>query len=194
VQVRVISASHRDLKALVDVGRFRDDLFYRLNILELTIPPLRARREDIPLLVDHVVARDGGARAGRVTGEALAALEAYPYPGNVRELEHVIQQAVVLADGEPIDLPHLPGEMTGLPMASSAHQEAGGLLPLADAMDEFERSYLSRALAEAGGVKHLAAEALGISRKSLWQKLQKHGLVAPRPHHEPRQAPAVTER
>jgi two-component system response regulator HydG len=194
VQVRVVSASHRDLKTLVDQGRFRDDLYYRLNILELAIPPLRARREDIPLLVDHFVERYGGGRAVGVTPDALAALEAYPYPGNVRELEHVIQQAVVLADGGPIDVQHLPGEMTGLPTSQAPPGAAAGMLPLAEALDEFERAYVSRALAEAGGVKHLAAEALGISRKSLWQKLQKHGLVSPRAGHGRGRTPPVTER
>jgi two-component system C4-dicarboxylate transport response regulator DctD len=84
--------------------------------------------------------------------------------------------------------------MTGLPAAPSPLQAASGMLPLAAALDEFERTYLSRALAEAGGVKHLAAEALGISRKTLWQKLQKHGLVSARTHHEPGQTPVVTDR
>jgi len=183
VQVRVVSASHRDLKALVDQGRFRDDLYYRLNILEVTIPPLRARREDIPVLVGHFIERYAGGRPVGVTAEALAALDAYPYPGNVRELEHVIQQAVVLADGGPIGVQHLPAEMTGLPAAPSQASAPGGLLPLAEAMDGFERAYLNRALTEAGGVKHLAAEMLGISRKSLRQKLQKHGIVGLRRAH-----------
>jgi DNA-binding NtrC family response regulator len=194
VQVRVISASHRDLKALVDQGRFRDDLYYRLNILELTIPPLRTRREDIPLLVEHFVGRYASGRAMGVPPEALAALEAYPYPGNVRELEHVIQQAVVLADAGPIDVHHLPAEMTGLPAAPAQAHVPGGMPPLEQAMEEFERAYVKRALIDAGGVKHLAAEALGISRKNLWQKLQKHGLVGPRGRREGEETPDVTDR
>jgi DNA-binding NtrC family response regulator len=193
VQVRVVSASHRDLKALVDQGRFRDDLYYRLNILELAIPPLRTRREDIPTLVDYFIQPYGAGQPIGVTAEALAALEAYPYPGNVRELEHVIQQAVVLADGGAIDVQHLPAEMTGLPTAASPAYSGGGLLPLAQALDEFERAYLNRALAEAGGVKHLAAESLGISRKSLWQKLQKHGLVGTHTPDRRRSGDGVTK-
>ena len=182
--MRVISASHTDLKTLVDQGRFRDDLDDRLNILELTIPPLRTRREDIPLLVEHFIGRYASGRAMGVAPEALAALEAYPTRGTCGSSSMMIEQAVVLADAGPIDVHHLPAEMTGLPAAPAQVHAPGDMPPLEQAMDEFERVYLRRALVEADGVKHLAAEALGISRKSLWQKLQKHGLAGPRGRRE----------
>ncbi len=137
VRVRVVSATHRDLKAFVEQGRFRDDLFYRLNVLELSIPPLRARREDVPLLVSHFLAHFSGDGKAQITDEARAALESYHYPGNVRELEHVIQQAVVLADGGPVDLVHLPAEISGharradaASLRHAARAALGGAVPV----------------------------------------------------------------
>ncbi len=181
VHVRVVSATHRDLKALIEQGRFRDDLYYRLNVLELPIPPLRSRPEDLPLLVRHFLTQYGGPRPAQITDQAFAALQAYTYPGNVRELEHVLQQAIVLADGGPVDLIHLPAEVTGMSAVSAPLRvDDAPLKPLDEAMFEFEGAYLRRALIEAGGVKQRAGAALGISRKCLWQKLQRHGIVSGR--------------
>jgi DNA-binding NtrC family response regulator len=187
VKVRVVSATHRDLRALVEQARFRDDLYYRLNVLELSIPPLRARPEDLPLLVRHFLAHYGGARPAEITDQAFTALQHYQYPGNVRELEHVLQQAIVLADGGPVDLVHLPAEFSGTSALSMPLRVDAPLMPLSEAMFEFEGAYLRRALIEAGGVKWRAGRALGISRKCLWQKLQRHGIVA-------RSRPSLIER
>jgi DNA-binding NtrC family response regulator len=175
VDVRVISATNRNLKERVVDGLFREDLYYRLNVLNVDIPPLRERKGDLPLLVQYFLKKLGkaGAPAPRLSQAAWTALSQFPFPGNVRQLEHAIQHAVVLASGADIDLRHLPRDI--------AHAGdvvlAGSPLPrpLGAALKEFEREYLLRALAEAEGKRTLAAEILGISRKNLWEKLRMHG-------------------
>jgi DNA-binding NtrC family response regulator len=178
VDVRILSASNRNLKQLVVEGRFREDLYYRLNVLDISLPPLRERRSDVPLLVEAFLERfrkPGGSPT--VSPRAWAALAEYPFPGNVRELEHAIQRAVVLAQGKEIDLDHLPPDIVGKSKpAPTAEAEPGSLRPLAIAAKEFEREYLLRALGLAEGRKARAAEFLGISRKNLWEKLRAHGL------------------
>jgi len=175
VDVRVISATNRNLKERVNEGLFREDLYYRLNVLNIDIPPLRERKGDLPLLVQYFLKKLGkpGAAAPRLSQAAWTALSQFPFPGNVRQLEHAIQHAVVLAIDSDIDIQHLPRDI--------AH--AGDIIPagapvprpLGAAMKEFEREYLLRALAEADGKRTLAAEILGISRKNLWEKLRMHG-------------------
>jgi DNA-binding NtrC family response regulator len=175
VDVRVISATNRNLKERVAEGLFREDLYYRLNVLNVDIPPLRERKGDLPLLVQYFLKKLGkSASAGRrVSQAAWTALSQFAYPGNVRQLEHAIQHAVVLAGEADIDIQHLPRDI--------AH--AGDVVlvgsplprPLGAALKEFEREYLLRALAEADGKRTLAAEILGISRKNLWEKLRMHG-------------------
>ena len=130
------------------------------------------------MLVSHFIEHYGGGRSIEVSAAAHAALDAYPYPGNVRELEHVIQQALVLAEAGPIDVMHLPAEITGMPSAAAPVRPPDVIASLAQALFDFEGQYLARAMREAGGVKHLAAESLGISRKNLWQKLRRHGVIA----------------
>lgn len=174
VDVRVISATHRDLRALTAQGLFREDLYYRLNVLDLDVPPLRARRADLPLLIEYLLQKfSPGTRKLSVTPRALAALADYSFPGNVRELEHTIQRAVVLAQGKDIDLEHLPSPIAGREVMPNA---LGGMRPLAEAVDEFEREYIVRALKMTHGRKILAAELLGVSRKSLWKKLRQLGI------------------
>jgi DNA-binding NtrC family response regulator len=176
VDVRVISATNRNLKERVAEGLFREDLYYRLNVLNIDIPPLRERKGDLPLLVQYFLNKlgkhDGPAR--RLSQAAWTALAQFPFPGNVRQLEHAIQHAVVLAgDDADIDVQHLPRDIAHagdvLPAGSPVPR------PLGAAMKEFEREYLLRALAEADGKRTLAAEILGISRKNLWEKLRMHG-------------------
>jgi len=175
VDVRVISATNRNLKERVNEGLFREDLYYRLNVLNIDIPPLRERKGDLPLLVQFFLKKLGktGSAAPRLSQAAWTALSQFPFPGNVRQLEHAIQHAVVLAPDSDIDIQHLPRDI--------AHAGdvvlAGSPLPrpLGAALKEFEREYLLRALAEADGKRTLAAEILGISRKNLWEKLRMHG-------------------
>ncbi|MBL8950340.1 MAG: sigma-54-dependent Fis family transcriptional regulator [Myxococcaceae bacterium] len=175
VDVRVISATHRNLKAMVSEGKFREDLFYRLNALELTIPPLRERGEDLLLLVDHFLKRfKVGEKTPSISGRALAALAEYPFPGNVRELEHAIEHAVVLAEGGEVDTAHLPPEIVGEPNAANGEKR---IRPLPEAMREFERAYLKRVVQQARGKRGEAANLLGISRKNLWEKLRGYGFT-----------------
>src|SRR5262249_38633972 len=131
---------------------------------------------DMPLLVEHFLRRSTtpGEETPRMSPRAWAALYEYPFPGNVRELQHAIQHAVVLARGHEIDLSHLPRDISGV--VPAREQRAGELQPLSLALREFERIYLGRALQAAGGKKTAAARLLGISRKTLWEKLRAHGL------------------
>jgi DNA-binding NtrC family response regulator len=172
VDIRVVAATHRDLPHMVAEGRFRQDLYYRLNVVRLTLPPLRDRREDIPLLVHHFIAKHGDARAA-VTGiedDALALLSASEWPGNVRELENVIESAMALAPGPRLRAADLRRSLR--PAAGRAAQPAEVALSL----QAYERCALERALAESGGDATAAAARLGIGRSTLYRKLSKHGL------------------
>ncbi len=179
VDVRVISATHRDLRTRIADGLFREDLYYRINTLDLEIPPLRARGGDLAVLVQHFIRRfsDPERPTDGITWRAWNALSAHPFPGNVRELMHTIQHAVLLSTGGKIDLEHLPtairGEAPQIVLPPTA-----AMAPLGSAMKQFERDFLIRALAEFDGKKGKAAEALGISRKNLWEKLKAHGIVS----------------
>jgi DNA-binding NtrC family response regulator len=177
VDVRIISATHRDLKARIAEGLFREDLYYRINTIDLAIPPLRDRAGDLAVLVKLFIdrfAKRGKGCAG-ITWRAWDVLSAHRFPGNVRELMHTIEHAALLSQGGKIDLEHLPvsvrGERVHRPVPSPQ-----GMRPLGDATKEFERDYLVRTLARFDGKKMKAAESLGISRKNLWEKLRTHGL------------------
>jgi DNA-binding NtrC family response regulator len=178
VDVRILCATNRDLKQLVAEGRFRGDLYYRLKVLDIHVPPLRERKGDLPLLVEHFARQlsNASTRKPTITPRAWAALAEYAFPGNVRELEHAVQHAVVLAGAGEIDLEHLPEDITGLGVRHDG-QTASGLRPLTEAARLFEREYLTRALREADGKKGVAAKLLGISRKTLWEKMKSHGLT-----------------
>ncbi len=172
VNVRVVSATDRDLKALVAEGKFREDLYFRLNVLDLTLPPLRERRADLPLLMAHFLRRfcPGRVPPG-ISASAWTALMEYEFPGNVREFAHAVERAVVLSHGSEIDLEHLPADIqTPTPQDSEAE-----FRPLAATMKEFEKRYIERALRLSGG-KEEAAERLGISPTSLTEKLKLYGL------------------
>jgi DNA-binding NtrC family response regulator len=179
VDVRIISATHRNLRERIKEGKFREDLYYRLNVLDIEIPPLRERRGDLPVLLQYFLNKfaQPGKGAPTISPRAWAVLSQYPFPGNVREFAHAIEHAVVLAGGGEIELEHLPAGITGTTDSASS-APGGSLRSLSAAMREFEREYLLRALGQANGKKMKAAEILGISRKNLWEKLRLHGIAA----------------
>ena len=171
VDLRIISATNRkDMKKLIDAGRFRMDLFYRLNVFEIRMPPLRDRREDIPLLVEHFIEKLGGGR--RVSEKAMALLMDHPFPGNVRELWNVLERASILCGEGTIGPEHLPPEflVSRRPPAGISVPEE--ILPLKEAVRRFEMEYIGKALEAAGGSKARAADLLGIGRKALWERLK----------------------
>jgi two-component system NtrC family response regulator len=176
VDVRLLAATHRDLEAAVHAGRFREDLYYRINVVTLTVPSLRDRRADIAALLDHFVARfarDNGKPIRGLSREARDALLRYDYPGNVRELENLVERAVVLTRDDVIGL----GDLTpGLRDPEPAPADPATTLPAAT--EGLERRLIRDALAAAGGVQTRAAEALGISERVLRYKLRKYGLGA----------------
>jgi DNA-binding NtrC family response regulator len=173
VDVRVVAATNRDLEREVREGRFREDLFYRLNVIPIALPPLRERRTDIPLLVEHFLAKHGEpGRARRIAPEALEALVAYAWPGNVRELESVVERTLLLAEGEVIRLEDLPATVR---MRGRA---GGGGIPveIPDGgldLDDLERTLILRALEKSGGNVTRAARLLGLTRRTLQYRLEK---------------------
>ena len=188
VDVRLVAATNRDLKREVEQGRFREDLFYRLNVVPITLPSLRERTDDIPLLVEHFLSRFN-ARLGRnireVGAEALTALAGHGWPGNVRELENLLERAVLLCEGEVIG----PGDLLGLPSldpqdeADEEEEEDGAELDglgLKEVVRVYtarlERTRILRALSKEGGNVTRASKTLGISRKSLQIKMRDYGL------------------
>ncbi|HWX23791.1 MAG TPA: sigma 54-interacting transcriptional regulator, partial [Vicinamibacteria bacterium] len=172
VDVRVIAATNRDLKQLVSEGRFLEDLYYRLNVIPMVLPPLRERREDVEVLVEHFVQKHTqriGKRIERLEDGVLAALIAYDWPGNVRELENTIERAVVLARG-----PVLTSAGTALGSASPAQAPWLPSLELRRNLEWAELETMQRALQKAGGVKKDAAALMGISQRALSHYLAKH--------------------
>ena len=168
VDVRVLAATNRDLRQLVADGKFREDLYYRLNVLEIEIPPLRNRKEDIPRLVDFFLTRYGGLRPVRFDPEALATLIKYPFPGNVRELEHLIQRTVTMTRGPVVRMADLPAEMR--------YHKASEQGNLADRLESMEREMIVAALEKNDWVQTRAAESLGFSERVLRYKMGKHGI------------------
>ncbi|MCP5057939.1 MAG: sigma-54-dependent Fis family transcriptional regulator [bacterium] len=178
VDVRVLAATARNLQQEVAEGRFREDLFYRLNVLHIEVPALRDRREDIPLLVDHFVdssSRSLGKPIRGVADDALARLTNYAWPGNVRELENVIERAVILADSERITLRELPRTVAD-DAASPADSLESGNLCLKRARRKFEADHILRALEATGGNRTHAARLLEISHRALLYKIKEYGL------------------
>jgi len=169
VDVRVIAATNRDLETMMRTGAFREDLYYRLNVFSIPIPPLRERREDIAQLVEHFIHSSGiiGKRNARVSPEAMRTLEIYGWPGNARELQNVIERALILSDGDLVFPEHLPiGMRASQPRTSG---RGGATRPtLADA----EREYIRQVLEECHGHRHKAAAILGISERNLYRKLK----------------------
>jgi two-component system response regulator PilR (NtrC family) len=181
--VRVVAASNRDLEAEVERGAFRSDLYYRLNVIQLHLPPLRQRREDVPLLVEHFL-RKHAASLGRsfrgIEPDAMAALCDYDYPGNVRELENLIERAATLESSDRITRASLPALAPKKPRETIAPDELPEGFDLERAVGEYERALIDKALLKTQGVRKEAAKLLGISFRSLRYRLAKLG-VAPAP-------------
>ncbi|MFL5355541.1 sigma-54-dependent transcriptional regulator [Archangium sp.] len=182
VDVRVVSATHRDLQAEVKAGRFREDLYYRLHIVPLQIPPLRERPEDITALARHFVAKHAPRVNKRVKGmeeDTLRALARYAWPGNVRELENVIEQSLVFAEGETLTATDLPAHLTGTtPRTDAGLPVPMGDRPLPDILEDLERQLIARSYEKAGGVKTETARLLGIKTSALYYKLEKYGFIS----------------
>jgi DNA-binding NtrC family response regulator len=176
VNVRIIAATHHDLRAAISEGRFREDLYYRLSMVELRVPPLRERPEDIPLLARHFTRKFGREFRKQVTGltpRAQIVLERYPWPGNVRELEHAIGRACMLAENPLVDIADLPEALTGQHEITTEEPKSDALT-LADQ----ERRIVENALREAAGNQSEAARRLGIGRDALRYKMKRYNLSA----------------
>jgi two-component system response regulator AtoC len=172
VDVRLVAASNQDLKEMVKAHTFREDLYYRLNVVMIPLPPLRARPDDIPLLIRNFLekySRAFGKEVKGVSSEVLDILSRYPFPGNVRELENIIERAVALSDEPEISARDLPSDLRELSMRSI---EAAPKLTL----EEMERKYIQEVLIKTNYRKSLAAEILGLPRTTLWRKMKQHGL------------------
>jgi len=174
--VRIIAAANRDLAALVKEGAFRQDLFYRIHVLRVELPPLRRRREDIPLLVDHFLSRFNRTRKTAVTEvspEAMAILTAHDYPGNIRELENALEHAAVLCDGDRIEPAHLPEALIG---RTAPETPAGDMAAASDAV---EARTIAAALRRHHGNRTAAARSLGCHKSTLYRKIKAYGIDLP---------------
>ncbi len=170
VDIRLIAATNADLTQRVKEGRFREDLFYRLNVIEIHMPALRERRDDIPVLIKHYLqmfAKEAGKSIKDIDYEAMQALLAYDWPGNIRELRNTIERSTVLADGELVTIHDLPDKFRTLDV------EGVSTSSLRQALDTFERDYIKRSLTENKGNKEAAASKLGIDLATLYRKLKK---------------------
>jgi transcriptional regulator with PAS, ATPase and Fis domain len=167
--VRIITATNKKLEQLVQQGKFRDDLYYRINVMKLELPPLRDRKEDIPLLVDHFISRFNRLHNKNiccVTNEVTAALLAYDYPGNVRELENIIEHCFVLCEGEIIEAKHLPASIR--PSSKLDKTKVGEPATI----KQMEIILITQALRRNKGNKALAAKELGINKSTLFRKMK----------------------
>jgi two-component system nitrogen regulation response regulator NtrX len=186
VDVRVIASTNRDLAQEMATGRFRQDLFYRLSVVPLRVPALRERREDIPALANHLMARAaevGGMPTRRLADDAVAVLQAYDWPGNVRQLRNMIDWLLIMAPGdpaEPIAARHLPPEISGRAAAAVGAMGNGEVmaLPLREARELFERQYLDAQVSRFGGNISRTAAFIGMERSALHRKLRSLGLAA----------------
>jgi len=181
VDVRVLAATNRNLEREVAEGRFRADLYYRIHVVPIELPPLRERREDVKLLADRFLERaraESGRGPRRITPDALTALERYAWPGNVRELENAIERAVTLGAGDAIEASDLPAEVLTASRAESLHDAVrAGRLDLETAVGRFESELIREALARTGGNQTRAAETLHITRRLLKLKMDRYGIA-----------------
>ena len=182
VDVRIIASTNKDLLRNVREGTFRDDLYFRLNVITIHVPPLRERREEIPSLVDHFLAEANqrlGRTIKRASSDAMAALMTYDWPGNIRELKNAIERAAVVTDGEIVTLTGLPQPIrpvgVGLVAGVASQQwESPGSVSLDEKIAQLERAFVIEALSRTGGVQAQAARMLGITERSMWHLVKKH--------------------
>jgi two-component system response regulator HydG len=173
VDVRVIAASNQDLKTLVHEGKFREDLYYRLNVLAITVPPLRERPEDVASLARHFLAQFSRRYRKRFRGiaaDAMQALLAHDWPGNVRELEHAMERVAVMHNDDELRREHLPGDLLG------ENGRRGKKASPQTTLEEMERELIVSTLKRLGGRRNDAARALGIDASTLWRKIRRYGL------------------
>ena len=173
VDVRIVAATNRDLPSLLREGTFREDLYYRLNVVNILVPPLRERRDDIPLLAMSFLrefAEENGKKLEGFDPKARQALYEYPWPGNVRELRNSVESAVVMAGSGLVGLDDLP------PNLRSSGRERDVRVPVGSTLEEAERILIRETLAAQGGNKSRTAEILGIGRKTLYQKIEEYGI------------------
>jgi len=190
VDVRIVATTNRDLTAEVKAGRFREDLYYRLNVIPVQLPPLRERRDDIPAIIRHyleIFGREMGLKP-RIEDQALQVLVGYRWPGNVRELVNIVERLLVLNGGSPLDLeavrrslPELALAAGAVVVAEPAAATASQAIRFGDAvtLDELERQHILATLERVGGNKQEAADRLGIARRTLWDRLERYRAVAP---------------
>lgn len=183
VDVRVIAATNRDLEHAVEQGTFRSDLYYRLNVIPITLPPLRTRRTDIPLLTDHFISRHNRSKHGMIRGisaEAMLYLVRYHWPGNVRQLENIIERAVVLKKSGLIEVSDLPPEIQRVSPSFESHGAppslCSGGIDLSEELNRYENHLIRLALEQANGVTSKAAELLHLNRTTLVEKLKRKGI------------------
>jgi two-component system nitrogen regulation response regulator NtrX len=183
VDARVVAATNKDLQDEITAGRFREDLFYRLNVVPIVVPPLRERQEDIPQLVKEFLSRVAGkfhVEPKSISGDALGLLCAQPWPGNVRELKNLIERLVILTPGQEIQLDDLPVEMDGRPLKNSGFKQIYSGLDFKSARMEFEKQYLEHKLIECEGNISQTAEAVGLERSHLHKKIKALGIKSMR--------------
>jgi len=174
VDVRFIAASNRDIHEAIKKGSFRQDLYFRLNVVSLFIPPLSERRDDIPILSYYFLNKYTAImkkEIREISSEVIEILEGYDFPGNVRELENIIERGVALANGSSIEIAHLPEDLKVISIKTFRKKE--GKIP---SLEDQEMAYIQWVLKEVGGNKTTAAQILGIDRVSLWRKLKKYGM------------------
>ena len=187
VDARVVAATNKDLTAEIRSGGFREDLYFRLNVIPIVVPPLRERQEDIPVLANHfmaMLAREYGRRPKTFDSDTVASLQRHPWPGNVRELRNVIERLMIMVPGDritPADLTLLDGALAEGPTTVGRAME---LAPLHEARDQFEKNYILRALAAQQGNISRTAEALGVERSNLYRKMRSFGIGPKRAEEE----------
>jgi len=175
VDVRFIVATNKNLPEMVKQGQFREDLYYRINVFSISLPPLRERKEDIPYLVDHFLEKS--EKPVQVSPQALQMITGYSWPGNIRELQNTIERAAILTETGVIEPAHLPAHLTGV-MAGRQENGKTDSLGIDERISEIEKGMIIEALIRTGGVQVRAAEILGINQRSLWHRIKKHGIDA----------------
>jgi len=187
VDARVLAATNKDLVAEIRAGRFREDLYFRLNVVPIFVPPLRDRQEDIPLLADHfmaMLAREYGRRPKTFEADAVLALQQYGWPGNVRELRNVVERLMIMVPGDRISSRDLSFLEQSLAPGAEPRPQMPASTPLHEARDQFEREYILRALAAQQGNISRTADALGIERSNLYRKMRAFGIAPSRASEE----------